>query len=140
LKHDIEVGIPSRNFAKPKVGQGNGWIEVGAGSLAHGGTNDKNRSSSHGASHEQTAESGGGQEVKGWVSRIEEINSSEARRDHKDCEFSTLKDIEAPMALECISRRHVQGVRIGSAHGVNQAITLAVPITCLSGSRAVLSE
>ena len=53
--------------------------------------------------------------MNGGVRRIEEIDSGEARRDHKDCEFSALKDIEAPMAFECILRRHVPCVRIGFA-------------------------
>jgi hypothetical protein len=53
---------------------------------------------------------------------IEEIDSSEARGDHEDCEFSAFKDIQAPMLIECVSCRRRPGVQIGFACRGSQRI------------------
>ncbi len=131
LEYNIETGIPFVDFAEPKIGQSDGGVEVGAGSLAHGRTNDKNRGRAHGHSHHQSSQRAAGQKMQNGQRRIKKPNSEEARRDHEDRKFDAFIDIETPMAPECSPQR-VHRSRRSEAVSLSRpdSILLSVQLTC----------
>ena len=53
---------------------------------------------------------------------MEEKDSKDAGRDHEDGQFDAFKDIQAPVALERQSRRHLRKARNGFVHRLMQRI------------------